>query len=157
MPLDILEKLQSLLNPSFWYIFGFLIQFPTVRHWFLKTWCRSSIFRIELLVPLICYFPKENLRKLRDFKEEKKYFKVPFDFYEQNFKGTINIPVVWHFLSFLREILWSWIGVWLIKMPKELTTDPEIVSYFSILLVRQETKTSPGPTSLQFYFPYFDT
>lgn len=157
MPLDILEKLQSLLNPSFWYIFGFLIQFPTVRHWFLKTWCRSSIFRIELLVPLICYFPKENLRKLRDFKEEKKNFKVPFDFYEQNFKGTINIPVVWHFLSFLREILWSWIGVWLIKMPKELTTDPEIVSYFSILLVRQETKTSPGPTSLQFSFPYFDT
>jgi len=42
-------------------------------------------------------------------------------------------------------------------MPKELTTDPEIVSYFSILLVRQETKTSPGPTSLQFSFPYFDT
>ena len=101
MPLDILEKLQSLLNPSFWFIFGFFIQFPTVRHWFLKTWCRSSIFRIELLVPLICYFPKENLRKLRDFKEDKKYFKVSFDFYEQNFKGTINIPVVWHFLSFL--------------------------------------------------------
>lgn len=42
-------------------------------------------------------------------------------------------------------------------MPKDLTTDSEIVSYFSMLLVRQETKTSPGPTDLQFYFPYFDT